>query len=117
MHPLFQFVVLAVIAAATAAPQNPQDVQIVRYDTNNGLDSYSFAFEQSDGTKQEQQGEVVNEGREDEYLSVKGSFTYIGQDGVTYVVTYVADQNGYQPEIEQGPGGAVPDAVLSSLLG
>ena len=41
----FQFVVLALIAAACAAPQqNPQDVQIVRYDVNNaGIDSYNFA--------------------------------------------------------------------------
>lgn len=41
---LFQYVVLALVAAAMAAPQNQQDVQIVRYDVNNaGLDSYSFA--------------------------------------------------------------------------
>lgn len=40
----FQFVVLALAAAVCAAPQNPQDVQILRYDTNNdGLGAYSFA--------------------------------------------------------------------------
>lgn len=41
----FQFIVLALVAAAYAAPQqNPQDVQLLRYDVNNaGLDSYSFA--------------------------------------------------------------------------
>lgn len=76
-----------------------------------------YRFEQDDGTKQEQQGQLINEGSEDEYLSVKGSFTWIGPDGVTYRVTYVADKNGYQPEIEEGPGGAVPDSVVASLLG
>lgn len=41
---LLQFVVLALVAATMAAPQNQQDVQILRYDINNsGLDSYSFA--------------------------------------------------------------------------
>lgn len=74
-------------------------------------------YEQTDGTKQEQQGELVNVGLENEHLVVKGRFTFIGDDGITYVVTYIADENGYQPEIEQGPGGAVPDAVVASLLG
>lgn len=41
---MFQFVVLALIAAAYAAPQNLQDVQIVRYDSDNaGLGAYNFA--------------------------------------------------------------------------
>ncbi|VVC97695.1 unnamed protein product, partial [Leptidea sinapis] len=74
-------------------------------------------FEQTDGTKQEQQGEVINQGREDESIVVRGSFSWVGPDGVTYKVTYIADTNGYQPEIEEGPGGAVPPAVVASLLG
>lgn len=40
---MFQFVFLALVAAACAAPQN-QDVQIVRYDSDNtGLGAYNFA--------------------------------------------------------------------------
>lgn len=42
---MFQLAVFFLMAAACAAPQNPQDVQIVRYDVNNGgLDSYNFAY-------------------------------------------------------------------------
>ncbi|KAJ8732074.1 hypothetical protein PYW08_014804 [Mythimna loreyi] len=113
------FVVLALIAAACAAPQqNPQDVQIVRYDVNNGgIDSYNFAWELSDGTKHEEQGQLKNQGTENEAIAVQGQYAWVGPDGVLYTVTYVADENGFQPQIQQGPGGAVPSAVVASLLG
>lgn len=77
----------------------------------------SFSLEQSDGTKKEEQGELKNAGTDDEAISVKGSYTWVGPDGVTYTVNYVADENGFQPTIEQGPGGAVPPGVVASLLG
>ncbi|CAB3243647.1 unnamed protein product [Arctia plantaginis] len=113
------FVFFALIAAAYAAPLlNPQDVQIVRYDVNNGgLDSYSFAWETSDGSKHEEQGQLKNLGTENEAIAVQGQYAWVGPDGVTYIVRYIADENGFQPTIEQGPGGAVPSAVVASLLG
>lgn len=75
------------------------------------------SFEQSDGTRHEQRGELKNEGRDNEALVVKGQYSWVGPDGVTYIVTYVADEQGFQPQIEQGPGGGVPPAVVASLLG
>uniref|UniRef100_A0A2A4ITS3 Cuticle protein n=1 Tax=Heliothis virescens TaxID=7102 RepID=A0A2A4ITS3_HELVI len=112
------FVVLALVAAACAAPQNQQDVQILRYDVNNaGLDSYSFAWELSDGSKHEEQGQLKNQGTENEAIAVQGQYAWVGPDGVTYTVTYLADENGFQPQIQQGPGGAIPSAVVASLLG
>ncbi|XP_046960503.1 endocuticle structural glycoprotein SgAbd-5-like [Vanessa cardui] len=112
------FVVLALVSAVAAAPQNPQDVQIVRYDTSNGgLDGYNFAWELSDGSKHEEVGQLKNQGTEDEAIAVQGKYSWVGPDGVLYTVTYIADENGFQPQIEQGPGGAVPSAVVASLLG
>lgn len=75
------------------------------------------SFDQSDGQKHVQDGELRNAGSEDEFIAMKGSYSWVGPDGVTYTVNYVADENGYQPTIEQGPGGAVPSAVVASLLG
>ncbi|KAF9414980.1 hypothetical protein HW555_007247 [Spodoptera exigua] len=74
-------------------------------------------FDQSDGTGRDEYGEVRNAGSEDEFVAVKGSYSWVGPDGVKYTVNYVADENGFQPTIEQGPGGAVPSAVVASLLG
>ncbi|XP_047020355.1 endocuticle structural glycoprotein SgAbd-5-like [Helicoverpa zea] len=116
-------VVLCLVAVAVAAPPprinySQDNVQITKYENDNlGLGNYRFAFEQTDGQAAEQQAELRNEGREDESIAVKGSYTWVGPDGVLYRVTYIADDNGYQPEIEQGPGGGVPPAVVASLLG
>ncbi|KAJ2946964.1 hypothetical protein O0L34_g16312 [Tuta absoluta] len=116
-------VVLSLVAMVAAAPQaadpNPnQDIQLLRFETDNdGLGSYNFAYEQSDGSKREEKGELKNAGAEDEGIVMRGSYSWVGPDGVTYTVTYVADENGFQPTIEQGPGGAVPPGVVASLLG
>lgn len=39
-------------------------------------------------------------------LSVKGYYSYIGTDGETYKVDYVADRNGFQPAGDHIPAGA-----------
>lgn len=74
-------------------------------------------WETSDGSKHNEEGELKNQGTENEGISVRGQYTWVGPDQVTYVVTYIADENGFQPTIEQGPGGGVPPAVVASLLG
>ncbi|XP_037874910.1 endocuticle structural glycoprotein SgAbd-5 [Bombyx mori] len=112
------FVIVALVAVASAAPQNPQDVQILRYDSNNdGLNAYDFAWELSDGSKHQEQGQLKNQGTENEAISVQGQYSWVAPDGITYTVTYIADENGFQPQIQQGAGGAIPPAVIASLVG
>ena len=38
-----------------------------------------------------------------EVLVMRGSYEYIGPDGVTYVVNWVADENGYRPSARHLP--------------
>lgn len=54
--------------------------------------------ETSNGITQEESGQVVNGGSEDESIAVRGSFQWTDRNGQTYSVTYVADDNGFQPE-------------------
>ncbi|XP_063361614.1 flexible cuticle protein 12-like [Cydia amplana] len=112
-------VLCCLVASAFAAPAapsfNPADVQILRYDNDVNADGFRYAVEQSDGYRNEAQGTLVKAG-EELVLAVKGVFSFV-IDGVTYTVNYTADENGYQPTIEQGPGGAVPPGVVASLLG
>lgn len=51
-------------------------------------------FELSDGQSQQSEGTIEGLGTEDEAASVKGSFSFVGDDGQTYTVTYIADKNG-----------------------
>lgn len=80
-------------------------------------------METSDGFRHEQTGELRNEGTDNQVLVVKGSYSYIGPDGITYTVIYIADENGFQPEGEHLPPSAgvkklgIPSAALASLAG
>lgn len=63
-------------------------------------------YETSNGISAEEQGHVINPGTENEAVAVSGSFKYIGADGVTYTVTYTADENGFQPQGDHIPSAA-----------
>ncbi|KAI5633477.1 insect cuticle protein domain-containing protein [Phthorimaea operculella] len=95
------FIVFAlIVAAAVAAPAGPDaDAQVLRYESDNiGVDGYKFAVETSNGISQQEQGQLVNAGSENEAIAVRGQYSYTGPDGVVYSVTYVADENGFQPQ-------------------
>ena len=89
------------MAVAVAAPQrNAQEVVVVKetLSDNIGLDSYKFDYQLSDGSTREESAQVETRGAEDAILRVRGSFSFVGADGVTYTVTYIADENGFQPQ-------------------
>ncbi|XP_034483004.1 larval cuticle protein 65Ag1-like [Drosophila innubila] len=91
----FLIVFVALFAVALAAHA---DTEIVRSESDVGPESYSYSFETSDGQSAQEQGELENPGSEHEAISVHGSYKYIGDDGQTYEITYVADENGFQPQ-------------------
>ena len=91
------------MALAIGAPQqlNPQLTTIVKELPNNniGLDSYQYSYELSDGQHKEESAQVETRGPEDAILRVKGSFAWV--DPATnqqYTVSYIADENGFQPQ-------------------
>jgi len=98
----FLIVFALCVVAALAAPAD--DVTILKSEFDNiGIDGYNFAFEQSDGQKRDESAVVNNLGSENESISVRGSFSFVGDDGQTYTVTYVADENGFQPSAPHLP--------------
>lgn len=60
---------------------------------------FLFDFWTENGIKAEEQGELKNKGTDNEIQSVRGSYSYTGPDGVLYEVTYIADENGFQPQV------------------
>ncbi|KAF3421764.1 hypothetical protein E2986_11198, partial [Frieseomelitta varia] len=75
------------IVGALAAPQaNPNEITIIKQEEqdNIGVGGYHFSYEQSDGQKREETAELKNEGTDDEFLDVTGSFSFTAPDGHTY---------------------------------
>ncbi|XP_037718062.1 larval cuticle protein 65Ag1-like [Drosophila subpulchrella] len=96
----FLIVFVALFAVALAAPA---DEDILRYESIVEPESFAFKWETSGGATAEAEGVVKNPGSDHEALAVKGSYSYEGPDGVTYTVTYIADENGFQPQGEHLP--------------
>ncbi|EDW72928.1 uncharacterized protein Dwil_GK17267 [Drosophila willistoni] len=92
----FIIVFVALFAFALAAPN--RNAETLRYDADVEPLTYQYRVETSNGIKTEEQGHVEDIGSEDEASVVRGSYSYVGDDGITYAVNYIADKNGFQPQ-------------------
>ncbi|XP_040581959.1 uncharacterized protein [Lepeophtheirus salmonis] len=63
---------------------------------------FDNSFESENGIRQESSGSTVTIGA-DNVVVMKGSYEYIGDDGQTYVVDWIADENGFQPSAAHLP--------------
>jgi Insect cuticle protein len=61
------------------------------------LISYPLSF------LRQEEAELKNAGQENEAISVKGSFSWTAPDGQVFTVTYIADENGFQPQGDHLP--------------
>ncbi|XP_017785782.1 PREDICTED: flexible cuticle protein 12-like [Nicrophorus vespilloides] len=123
-------ILLLILAIAEGIPNPQVTSKIIKYEYNTMYlgAGYKYAFESDDGIKKEETGEIVNEGRDDEFIKVMGSYSYIKDDGKTYIVVYTADENGFHPSFPKssitighktptGPPFAAPPNLLISLIG
>ncbi|KAL4704762.1 hypothetical protein ACJJTC_009779 [Scirpophaga incertulas] len=103
--------------SARASAGSNSNAEILRYENEIDENGFHYAYETSDGTKAEQQGRVLpGSAPEEGSLQVSGSFSYIGDDGQTYSVSYTADENGYHAEGAHLPTPPpIPEAILKSL--
>jgi len=70
------------------------DVTATVYNNKINKDgSYAFNYKTSDGQSRNEQGQVGENGG---YVQT-GGWEYIGADGQTYSVTFIADENGFRP--------------------
>jgi hypothetical protein len=73
------------------------DIAILKSDLTKTANNYQWDYELSDGSKRYEEAELKEiEGRAG--IAIRGEYSYIGPDGETYTVTYVADENGFRPE-------------------
>ncbi|CAG9559488.1 unnamed protein product [Danaus chrysippus] len=106
------FIVLALfVAAAVAAPAAPLSpdaaAEVVEYENDNiGIGGYHYRVRTSNGIAAEEDAQLADVGSEDEGIAVRGSFSYVAPDGVSYLVEYVADKNGFRPSGKHLPQNA-----------
>lgn len=78
-------------------------IPILKYDSKLNHDgSYQFEYETGNGIQAAEQGFVKNAGQKDNEIQVaEGYFQYTGDDGIPISLKYVADENGFQPQVSE----------------
>ncbi|GBP03876.1 Larval cuticle protein 65Ag2 [Eumeta japonica] len=94
----FAIVFVALFAVAFAAPPSNQDVTILKSESEVGPESFQYAYETSDGASAHAQGQLKSLGKDESAIVVNGAYSFVADDGQTYSVNYVADENGFQPQ-------------------
>ncbi|XP_047478546.1 cuticle protein AM1199-like [Penaeus chinensis] len=97
-----KLIVLACLAAAALAAPRPQEdpVAILRDDRqDDGDGNFKYEFESDDGTFVSAVGTPGAEGQS----NIQGSYRFTLPDGTIAEVTYIADENGFQPQSDLLP--------------
>lgn len=109
----------ALVAVAVAAPlDNTSPIPIVKQalDGPSPDGAYNYSYETGNGIQVQEDGHLNNAGTENEALEARGSFSYTDADGNTFQITYIANENGFQPEGAHLPTAPpVPAAIQRAL--
>nr|CAD7442375.1 unnamed protein product [Timema bartmani] len=95
-------VIAAILAMSTARPQSPKDA-VVETQSFDNIGTGPFNWASNDGVDRQESGLLKNVNSANPSLSVSGTYTYV-VDGKTISVSYVADENGFQPKGAHIPG-------------
>ncbi|XP_066964357.1 cuticle protein AM1239-like [Macrobrachium rosenbergii] len=60
--------------------------------------SYNFAIETEDGIQREEFGSAIDDGSAEGAVAQSGKVSFTLPDGQQFELTFVADENGYQPQ-------------------
>lgn len=85
------------IAAVCADEVTQEPIPILRQEQDINPDgSYSYAYETGNGIAAEEHGNLKKI-EENEAIVVQGEYSYTDPEGKLVKVTYISDENGYQP--------------------
>ena len=87
---------LAAFAAAAPA-EEPIPIVSQSQDGPNPDGSYKWSYESGNGIKADEEGSLANAGSENEAIQAKGAYSYKDNDGKEISLTYVANEEGFQP--------------------
>ncbi|XP_059059977.1 endocuticle structural glycoprotein ABD-4-like [Achroia grisella] len=120
MISLFLAALIGLAAAATQQQQPNDPIPIVRFEAEgpNVDGSYKWLYETGNEINAEESGYVKNfgKGEGEEVQVAEGKFSYKSPEGNLIALTYIADENGFQPQGEHLPTPPpIPPAIQKAL--
>ncbi|XP_076256905.1 endocuticle structural glycoprotein SgAbd-1-like [Rhynchophorus ferrugineus] len=109
-------VVLSGLVAVVLGAALQEPVAILSQNSDVSPDgSFQWNYESADGTAQQQSGQLKQVG-EEAGEAVSGSASYTDPEGNSHQLSYVADENGYQPQSADIPvAPEIPAAIARAL--
>ncbi|EDV36228.1 uncharacterized protein Dana_GF12858 [Drosophila ananassae] len=105
---------LFVVASGAASLENNDPISQESNVEYNG--KYHYHYELKDGSKATQDGVLKSVNAKQNGEAVHGKYSFVGDDGQTYVVSYTADENGYRAVGDHLPTPPpTPESVLKAL--
>lgn len=89
---------MAITVAAPVDNTSPIPILKQALDGPNPDGSYNYSYETGNGIQVQEDGHLNNVSIDSEALEARGTFSFTDTDGQIYQITYVADENGFQPE-------------------
>ncbi|XP_017892831.1 endocuticle structural glycoprotein SgAbd-8-like [Ceratina calcarata] len=104
-----------IYAPIAAGPIPTTPIPILRQSAEgpNPDGSYSFSYETANGIQAQEIGYLKYAGTQAEANEAQGSYSYTAPNGELVQVTYVANENGFQPQGSHIP--PIPPQILKAL--
>ncbi|KAL6436044.1 hypothetical protein ACFW04_005685 [Cataglyphis niger] len=74
---------------------------------------YNYNYNTDTGIQAQEHGHLNNVGTNQEAMEARGSYSYTDNEGNTFQVSYIANENGFQPEGAHLP--VVPPLIKKAL--
>ncbi|XP_017471238.1 PREDICTED: larval cuticle protein 4-like [Rhagoletis zephyria] len=95
-------------SSSSRASGDERNAEIKSMHSEVRADGFDYALETSNGIKSTRSGDANG--------NIQGGFQWISPDGQQMQISYVADENGYQPKGDLLPTPPpIPDAILRAL--
>ncbi|XP_075168428.1 larval cuticle protein 4-like [Haematobia irritans] len=105
---MFKYVILLALVAYAFAADDEVHAEIKELKSDVRHDGFNYLLDTSNNIHQEAAG--------DEHGNVHGSYEYVSPEGEHVKVTYVADENGYQPVSDLLPTPPpIPEYILKAI--
>ncbi|EDX06752.1 GD10870 [Drosophila simulans] len=116
------FIAALLLSLAQARPQvrgqaPGEPIPIIRQEQEVNFDgSYKYLYETGNGINAEEEGYLKNPGTDNAGQVAQGSFSYTSPEGIPIRITYLADENGFQPQGDHLPTPPpIPPAIQKAL--